>query len=519
MGKRSPDNLLIVLGDQLDEGAASLAELNPRTDVVWMAEASAEAEYVWSHKARIVLFLSAMRHFRNRLRELGFQVRYHALGDSLAASLGEILLRDLRILTPKRGLLVRPGEFRLVEELRTACRRSRLDLEIREDGHFMCSLEEFADWTEARKTLRLEHFYRHMRKRADVMLDNGVPAGRKWNHDASNRRSLGRNGPGLVPQPPAFDPDDITREAIRRVEQRFPQHPGSLVNFDWPVTRKQAIAALDDFIAHRLPTFGPWQDAMWTSQPYLHHARLSAALNLKLLDPREVIGRVETAYRNGTVDVASAEGFIRQVLGWREYVRGIYWRNMPGYLRLNSLDAHQPLPAFYWSGDTDMACLHACINQTMEYGYAHHIQRLMVTGLFALLLGVKPKQVHAWYLSVYVDAVEWVELPNTLGMSQFADGGILTSKPYVASGNHIKRMSNYCLHCRYNPKQPVGEDACPFTALYWDFLIRHRERFTNHPRAGVQWRHLWRVDEDRRHEIRISAETLRNRLASKSKIA
>jgi deoxyribodipyrimidine photolyase-related protein len=296
------------------------------------------------------------------------------------------------------------------------------------------------------------------------------------------------------------------------VAQRFPEAPGSLHAFDWPVTRRQALAALDDFVANRLPAFGSWQDAMWTGEPWLWHARLSAALNLKLLNPREVIASAVGAWESGDAPIESVEGFVRQILGWREYIRGLYWLNMPGYTECNALEARLALPALYWDGNTDYACLREVIGQVLQYGYAHHIQRLKVTGLFALLLGVEPRQVHAWYLAMFVDAVEWAEAPNTIGMSQFADGGLLASKPYIASGRYIDRMSDYCRHCPYDPKEASGEIACPFTTLFWDFLLCHRERFEGHPRIGALWRNLKRMETARIEEIRRRAEGLREQL-------
>jgi deoxyribodipyrimidine photolyase-related protein len=296
------------------------------------------------------------------------------------------------------------------------------------------------------------------------------------------------------------------------VEHNFPDHPGSIAHFDWPVTPNDAVTALSDFITQRLPSFGPFQDACWTGEPYLYHSRLSAAMNLKLLSPGSAIEAAVSAFEQGDAPLASVEGFIRQILGWREFVRGIYWRQMPDYLEQNSLDAHQPLPAFYWTGETDMRCLAETIRQTLDYGYAHHIQRLMVTGLFALLLAVEPRQIHAWYLAVYVDAVEWAELPNVFGMSQFADGGLISSKPYTASGKYIQRMSNYCTNCRYDPALSTGNAACPFTTLYWDFLMRHEDRFLSHPRAGMQWRNLKHLTADERKAIRRLAGLLRSRL-------
>jgi deoxyribodipyrimidine photolyase-related protein len=275
------------------------------------------------------------------------------------------------------------------------------------------------------------------------------------------------------------------------------------------VTRAQALQALQAFVAERLPAFGRWQDAMWPAQPWLWHAHLSAALNLKLLNPREVVAAAEAAYHAGHVPLASAEGFIRQVLGWREYVRGLYWTRMPGYLDLNALDAQADLPGFYWTGETDRACLADAIGQTLEHGYAHHIQRLMVTGLYALLLGVKPQQVHAWYLAVYVDAVEWAELPNTLGMSQYGDGGLMASKPYAASGHYIDKMSGYCKGCRFDPKQRTGERACPFTTLYWDFLARHEALLGRNVRMAMPLKNLARIDAAERARIAERAEAIR----------
>jgi deoxyribodipyrimidine photolyase-related protein len=278
------------------------------------------------------------------------------------------------------------------------------------------------------------------------------------------------------------------------------------------VTREQALAALEDFVAHRLPGFGRWQDAMWRGEPWLYHSRLAAALNLKLIAPREACAAAEQAWREGHAPLEAVEGFVRQVLGWREYVRGIYWREMPGYLERNALGADQALPSFYWSGETDLACLRETIGQTLALGYAHHIQRLMVTGLFALLWGVRPREVHEWYLAVYVDAIEWVELPNTLGMSQYADGGLLASKPYAATGKYLARMGNYCEGCRYRPERAYGTDACPFTTLYWDFLARHRQRFARHPRLALQVRNLDRLSDSERAAIAARADELRRTL-------
>jgi deoxyribodipyrimidine photolyase-related protein len=498
-----------VLGDQLDRGSDALSGIDPDHDRVWMCEAAEEATHVPSHKARTALFLSAMRHFRDALRADGLRVHYRALDIEDDTSLEGALASDLRRLSPRGVIVARPGEHRVLAGLRRACADAGAALEVREDRLFIDSPEGFDRWAMGRRTLVLEHYYRHLRRREGVLMADGQPVGGRWNLDRENRKHFGREGPGLVPRPLGFTPDATTLGVIDLVAARFPEAPGRLDRFDWPVTPEQAVAARDDFIANRLRHFGPHQDAMWSGEPFLYHARLSAALNLKLLDPRSTLTSATDVLKRGEADLASVEGFVRQVLGWREYVRGIYFRAGPDYLQQNALDAHQPLPAFYWTGETDYTCLRAAIGQVIEHGYGHHIQRLMVTGLFALLLGVEPSQVHRWFLAMFVDAVEWVEAPNTLGMSQYADGGLLASKPYVASGAYIKRMSNYCADCPYDPADAVGERACPFTTLYWDFLNRHRARFAGHPRTALQWRNLERWDTDQLALVRRRADQLR----------
>ncbi len=507
-------NLVLVLGDQLDGDGTALDGFDPRLDALWMAEAAEESEHVWSHQARIALFLAAMRHFRDAQATAGRAVHYRALGAHAARTLGEALAEDLARLRPERVVLVRPGDFRVAQALAAAVRGAGVTLEEREDGHFLCSVADFTGWASGRKELRLEYFYRWMRKRTGLLMEGDQPAGGAWNFDAENRASFATHGPGKLPPPLAFPPDGITLEVLALVGERFASHPGSLERFDWPLTRAEALRALDDFIEHRLPLFGRYQDALWAGEPWLYHSRLSTALNLKLLTPLEVCRAAERAWRDGAAPLAAAEGFIRQILGWREYVRGIYWLHMPGYLERNALDAREPLPRFYWSGETGMACLADTLRQTLELGYAHHIQRLMVTGLFAQLLGVEPRQVHEWYLAVYVDAVEWVEAPNVLGMSQHADGGVMASKPYVATGKYLARMGNHCGGCRYDPAQSTGPRACPFTTLYWDFLARHAARFRDHPRLALQVRNLDRLDESARAAIRERARDVRARIAA-----
>ncbi len=506
----SVDTLVIVLGDQLDLNAAAFDGFDPARDVVFMAEVAEESTHVWSSKVRIALFLAAMRHFAEELRGAGRPLRYVALDSpgnrgSLAAELAAAVAE----LSPRRLVMTSPGDFRVREALQRTAAGLGVTLDIREDRHFYCSSADFAAHARGRKSLRLEYFYRELRARHGVLMDGAQPVGGQWNFDADNRESFGANGPATVPERTGFAPDAITRQVLDLVAARFADHPGSLEEFAWPVTRAQALEAMRRFIEQRLPDFGRFQDAMWRGEPWLYHSHLSAALNLKLLDPREPVAAAEQAYRAGRAPLAAVEGFVRQILGWREYVRGIYWSRMPDYADGNALGATEDLPAWYWTGATDMACLRDALSQTLRFGYAHHIQRLMVTGLYALLLGVRPQRLHEWYLAVYVDAVEWVELPNTLGMSQYADGGIMASKPYAATGNYIARMSNYCAGCRYDPTQRSGDRACPFTTLYWDFLLRHEQVLARNPRMALQVKNARRLDEAARAAIRARVEAIR----------
>jgi len=501
-------HLILVLGDQLDVDSAAFDGFDPGLDRVWMAEVVGESTHVWSHKQRIVLFLAAMRHFAMGLREKGLVVDYHELDEGIA-SLGEGLREAVKSMNPQKVILVEPGEWRVRKAIEEQCAASKVALEIRIDRHFLCSIEEFRQHQSGRKELRMEYFYREMRKRTGVLMEDGKPLGGDWNFDKENRKSFGKEGPKQVPKPPPALPDEVTTRVIKLVETRFSKHPGKLDHFPWPVTRDHARHSLKRFIQEALPFFGDYQDALWTDEPFLFHSLISSSLNLKLLNPREVIEAAEQAYRERQAPLAAVEGFIRQILGWREYVRGVYWLHMPDYVDRNALSADQNLPEFFWTGETPLHCLRQAIGQTLEFGYAHHIQRLMVTGLYTLLLGVRPKVVHEWYLAVYVDAVEWVELPNTLGMSQYADGGVMASKPYCASGSYINRMSNYCKSCPCNPAEAAGEKACPFTTLYWDFLLRNEDRLAGNHRMGMQLTNLRRLGPERREAIRLRAEQIR----------
>ena len=512
MSASSVRHLVLVLGDQLALDASAFDDFDPATDAVWMAEVAEESTHVRSSKTRSVLFLSAMRHFAQTLRNNGRRVHYLRLDDAEnPGTLADALAQTIAALRPSRLVLTAPGDWRVLTALRDCAERHGLALELRDDRHFFCTVRDFAAHARGRKQLRMEYFYREQRRRHGVLMDGDKPVGGQWNFDADNREAFPKSGP--VDVPPAFrvPPDAITREVMALVAKHFPDHPGTHADFAWPVTRDDALKALQSFIQDRLPQFGRWQDALWPNEPALWHAQISAALNLKLLNPREVVAAAEAAFQRGHAPLASVEGFIRQILGWREYVRGIYWTQMPDYLARNALQAEAALPDFYWTGETPMTCLADAIGQTLRYGYAHHIQRLMVTGLYALLLGVAPQAVHEWYLAVYVDAIEWVELPNTLGMSQAADGGLMASKPYIASGKYIERMSagSLCARCRFRPAERVGPRACPFTTLYWDFLIRHEALLAANPRTVMQVRNLARVGAEERLAIAQQAAALR----------
>ena len=506
-------NLVLVLGDQLDLDASAFDGFEADRDVVWMAEVDEESTHVTSSQPRIAIFLAAMRHCAVALQAAGRPLHYVRLdAPDNRGSLAAQLQADIERLRPDALVMTAPGDWRVLQAIRALAQALGLPLEVREDRHFLVSVREFAAHARGRKSLRMEYFYREQRKRLGILMqpdDAGAPLGGQWNFDADNREAFPATGPGALPPRSTVEPDAITREVIALVQTRFAHHPGRLAGFAWPVTRAQALQALADFVRARLPLFGRYQDAMWPGEPWLYHAHLSAALNLKLLNPREVVAAAVAAHSAGHAPLASVEGFVRQIIGWREYVRGIYWTQMPGYLELNTLGADQDLPAWYWTGATDMACLRDAIGQTLTHGYANHIQRLMVTGLFALMLGVAPRQVHAWYLAVYVDAVEWVELPNTLGMSQYADGGLMGSKPYIATGKYIERMSPHCKGCRYDPALRSGAQACPFTTLYWDFLARHETAMAKNPRMSLQVKNLARMTDVQRQAVAERAGAIR----------
>jgi deoxyribodipyrimidine photolyase-related protein len=343
------------------------------------------------------------------------------------------------------------------------------------------------------------------------MMEADEPLQGRWNFDAENRGAFPKGGPTKVPSTRRVAPDAITLDVFADIQTHFADHPGTLDDFAWPVTRDDALEALRGFIEERLALFGQYQDAMWTGEPFLYHSHIAAALNVKLLNPREVIAAAVAAFENGRAPIEAVEGFVRQVLGWREFIRGVYWLDMPGMREANHFQHTRKLPAWYWTGETHMNCMRDAIGQTLSYGYAHHIQRLMVTGIFGLMAEVAPKEIEDWYLAVYVDAVEWVELPNVAGMAIYANGGRFTSKPYIASGQYIKRMSNYCTGCRYKPDIKTGPTACPVTTLYWNFLDKHEKMLVSNPRTSLMAKNITKMSAEDRQALRAQAAiTLKN---------
>ena len=502
---KADQSLIVILGDQLSKNISSLRRADKTRDVVLMAEVMAEATYVRHHKKKFALVFSAMRHFAEELSNSGWNVDYVKLGDigNTGSLKGEIVRAQARH-NIENVFMTQAAEWRLQQELEV--------FDPIEDTRFICSHGAFRDWAKDKKQLRMEFFYRDMRRATGLLMDGDEPTGGRWNFDSENRKPA--KSDFFTPQPPRFEPDQITQEVIALVKQDFPNNFGDLEPFWFAVTAAQAEQALDHFLKHNLASFGETQDAMVEGQYFMHHCVLAPYINIGLLDPLDVCRKAEACYKNGTAPIEAVEGFIRQIIGWREYIRGIYQLKMPDYVNVNALNATRPLPDFYWTGETKMNCVAQVVKQTKQEAYAHHIQRLMITGNFALLAGLNPQAVHDWYLSVYADAFEWVELPNTIGMALHADGGMLASKPYAASGNYINKMSNYCKNCSYNVKQRTGADACPFNSLYWDFIARHEPRFSKNPRMSQTCFTYRKFDETEKTAIAEQANGFLNSLVS-----
>jgi deoxyribodipyrimidine photolyase-related protein len=499
--------LVLVLGDQLSPHIRALREADRARDTVVMAEVMAEASYVPHHPRKIAFLFAAMRKFAAGLEAEGWTVRYTRLDDpGNTGSIPGELLRHAEETGATEVLATEPGEFRLIAALEDC----PVPVHLFEDDRFIATHAEFDAWAGDRKALRMEYFYREMRRKTGLLMEEGEPAGGKWNYDSENRKPppSGLDAPG----PMRFTPDETVEEVLALVEDRFGANFGTLRPFWFATTRAEARRQLAHWVATSLPSFGDYQDAMLTGERFLYHSCVGLYLNAGLLEPREVCAAAEQAWRDGHAPLNAVEGFIRQIIGWREYMRGIYYHFGPDYMDRNALGHTRPLPPMFWGGKTDMRCISECVEQTREEAYAHHIQRLMVTGNFALLAGIAPREIHDWYMAAYADAYEWVMAGNTIGMTQFADGGVVASKPYVSSGNYIDRMSDYCRSCAYSVKTKTGQGACPFNLLYWDFLARHRDRFEKNPRMAQMYRTWDRMDDDRRITIRAEAGAWLSRL-------
>ena len=494
---------MLVLGDQLTPTLSALQAADRERDIVVMAEVRDEAAYVRHHKKKIALIFAAMRKFAEELEADGWRVAYGRYDDEATSRsiCGELMRRHGEF--EADGVVATLcGEWRLREALE-AC---PLAIETLPDDRFIAPKNFFRDWAEGRKSLRMEYFYREIRRHTGLLMDGDKPRGGRWNYDKENRKPARHDL--LMPAPMKHTPDEVTEEVLDLVERAFPDHPGTLRPFWFATDRAAARRAASKFMREALPSFGDFQDAMLTDEPFLYHSVLSIYLNLGLLDPLELCRQAEAAHDDGDAPLNAVEGYIRQILGWREFVRGVYDQEGPDYTRRNHLGADRSLPGFYYSGETDMACMAAAIGQTLEEAYAHHIQRLMVTGTFALLAGIDPHAVHEWYLEVYADAYEWVEAPNVVGMSQFADGGVVGSKPYAASGSYIDRMSDYCEKCHYDVGKRYGEGACPFNPLYWSFLVRNRERLGDNHRLAQIYRNWDRMTDERQRDTLASADAV-----------
>ena len=499
--------LILILGDQLSDDLSALREGDPARDTIVMAEVLGEASYVPHHPKKIAFLFAAMRKFATRLEGQGWRVAYTRLDDSENThSIPGELIRRAAETGAGEVIATEPGEFRLIAALEDC----PIPVHQFPDDRFLCSHAEFDQWAEGRKELRMEWFYREMRRKTGLLMEGDSPVGGKWNYDHDNRKPA----PDQITfgGPLRFEPDAVTQEVLALVATRFPDNFGALAPFWFATDRAGACRALDHFIAHALPRFGDFQDAMLDGNRFLYHAVISMYLNAGLLGWREICEAAAAAHHAGHAPLNAVEGFIRQIIGWREFMRGIYFRQGPDYTRMNTLGHDRDLPGFYWTGDTKMRCMSRAVEQTRDEAYAHHIQRLMVTGNFALLAGIDPYQVHEWYLAVYADAYEWVEAPNVIGMSQFADGGIVGSKPYVSGGNYINKMSDHCKHCAYEIGEKTGEKACPFNYLYWAFLHRHRDRFGRNPRMAQMYRTWMKMSDDKRQATLDSADAFLARL-------
>lgn len=502
------DTVRLILGDQLDHNHSWFAETDDSV-LYLIAEMHQEASYAKHHIQKVCAFFAAMENFANELRQDGHQVIYLTLDDAECfEGVSDLVAHYVAQSQAARFEYQRPDEFRLANALGEIELKSCEVVRV-ESEHFLLPFDEISQQFAPNKHIMMEHFYRRMRKRFNILMDEGKPLGGKWNYDANNRNKLKQQDIEALPTPLLFSTD--IRSQLDRLERHSINTIGKAEShLLWPTNRNQSLSLLAHFCHVCLPLFGRFQDAMTSEHPSrwsLYHSRLSFSLNSKMLRPLEVIDAALSAYAaNEHIDISQVEGFIRQVLGWREYIRAVYWANMPDYASKNHLAAQRKLPDYFWSGETKMRCLSQAIGQSLEFGYAHHIQRLMVTGNFCLIGEIDPRLVDEWYLGIYVDAIEWVEMPNTRGMALFADGGIVGTKPYAASGSYINKMSDYCKGCHYNVKEKVGEKACPLNSLYWRFMVKHREMLSQNPRIGMIYRSWDKMDIDLQDSTLAQAE-------------
>lgn len=507
-------SIRVILWDQLTKNISSLHGCDMQKDMVLIGESLSDFTHVKHHKKKIAFLLSAMRHFARELEDTGYQITYVKLGDEqVGGSIKDWVTQLLKQDVFDRVIVTHPSEYRVLKDVQSWQDSLSVPVEIREDDRFFCSLDAFSSWASGSKQLRMEYFYRKMRKDHDILMDGTDPVGGKWNYDLQNRKTP--KGDLHVPTPYVGKIDEITKDVLSLVGRQFGDHFGDLEPFYFAVTRKDAVDVLDKFINERLALFGDFQDAMIQNEPWMYHSHISFYLNCGLLSPFECVQKAQEAYRQSEAPLNAVEGFIRQIMGWREYVRGIYWLKMPDYAHTNFLEANRDLPDFYWSAETKMNCLRQCVKETKENAYAHHIQRLMVLGNFALLIGVDPKYVNEWFLIVYADAYQWVELPNVSGMILFADGGYLASKPYAAGGSYINKMSNYCKNCVYKVSEKNGETACPFNYMYWSFLARNRDKLQGNHRISMMYKTLDRMGEDKQKAILADEKRLMRRIDEK----
>lgn len=504
-------NLRFIFSDQLSHSISSLTDIE-KEDIIFLCEVMEEVIYVKHHPKKIAFLFASMRHFAAELESKGHQIRYVKLTDpSNTNTLSSEINRAVQDFDVERIVVTEPSEYRIKIIVGSWQALLGIPIEIRTDNRFLCSLQEFKAWSQGKKQLRMEYFYRDMRKKYQILMEsNGSPIGGQWNYDKENRKPPIKDL--RSPQRISHKKSIFLKEVLKMVDEKFSDHFGILEPFHYAVTREQALIELYDFVNNILPHFGDYQDAMVRGEAYLYHSLLSSYINAGLLLPLEICQLADEAYKNGKAPLNAAEGFIRQILGWREYVRGIYWLKMPEYADLNYLDAKIPLPSFYWGAKTNMSCVAEAVSHTRDHAYSHHIQRLMVTGNFALLAGLNVKQVQEWYLAVYSDAYEWVEMPNTLGMALFGDGGIVGSKPYAASGKYIHKMSNFCEKCHYDPNQMFGEKACPFNALYWHFLARNRYKLEYNQRLSYVYSTWDKFSVEKQNAIINKAVMIFNRM-------